>query len=642
MFKKLIIPVAALVCVLMLATTATAAPGLLITKPPVISGANQNTGPPIDPAASRGQWFYDLRTGNQNVRWCEFYDNVDDFGGGGPSCFAIEGYITQVFFDGQNKMTGFLMDVCITNNMPSAVPWRKGSNSHGEELDTNVQIGEQDEVTMLDVKWVAEFADNAIIGDFPNTGPPHLPAVPPNDWAGSNESNIFAEQFNQEEGGYDQLAWYCWTPNGDPGGWYRLPTWDFGDIDPGQTVCRTIRFHLRSPVPENQLAVFIWSAYTNQWDILLNRTSSLKISEYFDSFNVVDWCIPYPGETEPPASSSNCSVFFNTEEEPPPAPQIVDMERDSATGSGALTITWLGAPNPGQLYRIESSTDPYDYNESLMAWWIVADNIPSAPFMTWTDPSPPTAAGQEKYYRVVAKYIYGDVLGPDTVGAYVVPVFNGRNLVSSPFEPYPPGGGLLGPGTMGVSSLDKIIDSQLMGHPVSQWASDQVAAWDADAQTYVLAWLRTGQGWRAWDSMDDPPTFGMDSDKGYWFIINNTPTNVTFFGRVSKANRTIPMKANRNMVGTCFPVSCPLTSSNLVGSGFTGHPVSQWASDKIDFWDAAAQTYVGVWYRISHGWRQWDSMDLAPVPPYDEFAPGTGSWITVNNTPFDWIVPKPY
>ena len=504
-------------------------------------------------------------------------------------------------------------------------------------------------------------------------------------------------------------------------------------------------------------------------------------------------------------------------EQGPVKPVITDMERSSMS----ITFTSVeGAP-----YKIESSQDPYDYTDEENMTWVEEETIAGAADQTtWTDASPPTAASSEKYYRVWAiseSAAFSDVKADDTVGLKVVAMANARNMVSSPFEPYPDvdhpsriivsedfedntdgrfenlncdldfnltqemimditlnawfyawdriyqavpawdppppydltgativydekwvfdteggardftnqilifrmysgyyddgsmtwsltgyedwsyapetadngvwnthtrvqgtgaisdyGGGVYDPSSiyywrwygtdwdwdnnddeihlrdfkalapvfMGESTLDKIVGNQLTGHPVSQWASDQVSAWDADAQTYVLAWLRAGQGWRAWDSMDDPPTFGLDADKGYWFTINNTPTNVTFFGRVAKANRTIPMKANRNMAGTCFPVSCALTSSNLVGSGFTGHPVSQWASDKLEFWNAAGQTYVGVWYRAGGGWRAWDDMNNPPAFPYDAIDPGEGWWTTVNNTPFTWtykVPPRP-
>ena len=225
---------------------------------------------------------------------------------------------------------------------------------------------------------------------------------------------------------------------------------------------------------------------------------------------------------------------------------------------------------------------------------------------------------------------------PETVGMMVLSLASDRNMVSSPFEPYPAGGG-----TPGASSLDKIIGDQLTGHPVSQFSADRIDAWDADAQTYIMAWLRTDQGWKAWDSMDAPAAFGIDADKGYWFTINNTPKDILFFGHVSKVDRSITMGVGRNMVGSCFPVSRRLADSNLVESGFAGHTVSQWASDKIEFWNAARQTYVGVWYRSAQGWRQWGSMDNPPVPPYDEVIPGEGFWLIVNSAPFVWEYPVP-
>jgi len=229
---------------------------------------------------------------------------------------------------------------------------------------------------------------------------------------------------------------------------------------------------------------------------------------------------------------------------------------------------------------------------------------------------------------------------PETVGVMVTSLALGRNMLSSPFEPYPQGG-ITGSGSVGSASLDKIVGTQLTGHPVSQWASDKIEAWDADLQTYVGAWLRSGQGWTAWDTMDTSPAFGIDSDAGYWFKLNNVAKNVKLFGRVASEDRSIEMKINRNMVGSCFPVSCPLTESNLIGSLMTGHPVSQWASDKIEFWNAAAQTYVGVWYRSGQGWKAWNDMDNPPVAPYDAIDPCEGWWIKVNNTLFTWTYKAP-
>jgi hypothetical protein len=112
---------------------------------------------------------------------------------------------------------------------------------------------------------------------------------------------------------------------------------------------------------------------------------------------------------------------------PPPAPEIIDMDR------GSMSIKFTS--NSYFKYRIESSTSAYDYVESNMTWVTEVDDLAGeAICTTWTDPSPPTSG--QKFYRVFAKSAdFGDQAS-DTVGLQLVDVYNGRNLVSSPFEPY--------------------------------------------------------------------------------------------------------------------------------------------------------------------------------------------------------------
>ncbi len=46
------------------------------------------------------------------------------------------------------------------------------------------------------------------------------------------------------------MGWYCWTddPNApDPAGDYWVPTYDFGDIEVGQSVTRQLAFGLYAP-----------------------------------------------------------------------------------------------------------------------------------------------------------------------------------------------------------------------------------------------------------------------------------------------------------------------------------------------------------------------------------------------------------
>jgi len=477
--------------------------------------------------------------------------------------------------------------------------------------------------------------------------PFNIPGMP-----GMGESNIYALPISPDNPeGYEQLGWYCWTPDasGDPQPWdgqYMVPTWDFWDIWSGGTQCRQITFYLYQPVnPASWLYSLLFEWYEYQYDILLNRTTSLKISTYFDQLAVdPEPCRPYPYPFEEPfeeiaARSSDCSVFF--EYEIPEPPQIDDVFRDHLNQAiGIVFWTQMGIQ-----YFIESSPGPYDpnYNEAAMIWNPEIVIIGTGGLMTWMDPNAPPNMGPEKYYRiyVIDPCAGGRVYCPDTVGAMSIWTGRQRNMVSSPFRPYPDGG-LSGGGMMDSASLDKIVGPQLTGHPVSKWASDRIDAWDVVAQTYILAWRNTMIGqWQDWNAFA-PPQFGIDSDRGYWFTILNIPTDFVFFGQVSKSDRSIPIAMQRNMVGSCFPVSCLLTSSNLWTSGFKGHPVSQWASDKIEFWNPVLQTYVGVWYRNGIGWTAWGAMVGPPPPPYDSIDPGEGWWIKTNVGPaYNWTYEVP-
>lgn len=279
------------------AGAACAAPSLPVTKPPV---AGPNTGPAVDPAAMRGQWFVD-NNGVESVRPYEFHDNVLGFGGGFASSRAIEGVINGPgdLIIGPAGLTGFFMTISITNDTATwEGPFLDGTNSHQEfRPTTEPYVG-----TLFDTKMTIEFADDGIPGNFnpdpAGTGP---------------ESNIFAVN-------YDQLAWFSFETSGA----YQVPTYDFGDIPLGATVTRVVEFGLYNPVPIPNIPF--------GQDLLLNRTNSLKISNYFefDPLGIgfpgaifppyADEGLPYPDEA---VFSSNVSVFHI------PAP-------------GALTIGALG------------------------------------------------------------------------------------------------------------------------------------------------------------------------------------------------------------------------------------------------------------------------------------------------------------
>ncbi len=278
-----------------------AAPALPITKPPVTG--SYLTGPDVDPSSAKGQWFLNLNGQVQEYRTHEFYDNIGTDGGGIMGYNAISGSVTKVDIDtmGSGGITNFEITASIFNDTGSeSGQWLSGTNSHMETL-----TGENNYVgTMKDVKLTADFA---IIGD------PSAPALP--NWIPPyyDSTNGYIMSANE-----DQWAWYCWNKDEDqaPGstqtGDYYVPTWDFGDIQPGQSKTRVLKFKVPAPgiVNTDPRYGVIMDSYNFGEEILLNRTTSLKISTWIDTL-ATDTGQPYP--LPDPKRSSDVSVFFDEE-----------------------------------------------------------------------------------------------------------------------------------------------------------------------------------------------------------------------------------------------------------------------------------------------------------------------------------------
>lgn len=294
-----------LVLTLFAAQTALAAPGLLITKPPV-GPVSSWTGPVIDQHAEQGQWFLNTRTTNplEEVRPYEFYDNVIGNGGGFASFSAIKGVVNNVNRDTTNgNILSFDIFASITNDMPATSPWADGQNSHNEYLHTLEQYAG----IMQNVKLTTEFAISGLN---------NLPLG----WVGpykQGEAGLYNPPVYVIAQDYDQLAWYCWTPgNNEPGkqpsGGYYVPTYDFPDILPGQTVTRTLHFSTTGAGIAQALDLRfnkIMESYNSGLDIFLNRTTDLKIGDWLDTLDI-DNGQPYWSQQELVQRAGNVSVFF--------------------------------------------------------------------------------------------------------------------------------------------------------------------------------------------------------------------------------------------------------------------------------------------------------------------------------------------
>lgn len=282
------------------AGAAFASPSLDIRRPQIVGPA---AGPTFDPGAVNGQWFVN-RPGTvpqtPTVRPYEFYDNIEGFGGGPPNHLAIRGQLLNAIPGGPGFFNGYVVRASITNNTPfGEPPWVDGPNRHGESRVQDVRhVG-----TMFDVKLTTHWADDGVAGNFV-AGGPNIPSSNPVG-PGNPESNTFGVN-------YDELAWYSYPEPGPnaPRGAFQVPTWDFGDIQVGQTVTRDLIFNFYNPIPVAALPTIVFTFD----DLFINRTNDLKIGQYFQDDPILN-AIRDTGAPYPPGGLNNeygnVSVFHN-------------------------------------------------------------------------------------------------------------------------------------------------------------------------------------------------------------------------------------------------------------------------------------------------------------------------------------------
>ncbi len=287
----------ALALIASFASSANAGASRPVTKPPVQPPVL--TGPPVDPPAISGQWFQATGSGGgaETYRTHEFYDDPP---AGFAGAAAISGHVIAVaFFPGPPpSITSFVILATIVNDNVSPASYMNGTNSHGESI---IYTEEPYTGTLRNVKLTASFA----VTDPTNTPPTWIPPYY------KVEPFIVAEN-------EDQAAWYCWNPDDpdpthNPKGAYYVPTWDFGDIPPGQSATRSLRFSVPLPgmPPTDPRYAAIMSSYSTSNDILFNRSLSLKISDWLDTLSADDGSIIPQGSEY----GSDVSVFHDIEQE---------------------------------------------------------------------------------------------------------------------------------------------------------------------------------------------------------------------------------------------------------------------------------------------------------------------------------------
>ncbi len=240
-----------------------------------------------DPLAVQGQWFAGGGIGAPSARPLEFHDNAIGSGGGFAGTTAINGYVSAL---NQNAggITSFVVRATITNDTVFNLSWQPGANSHGESQT-------------LQPPYVGDMYETMLVAEFALTDLGNQPAP----W-GAPYTQITPEILAMNE---NDSAWYCYSmgsPQGNPGNYY-VPAWDFGTILLGQSVTRDLLFNVNGAIsPLDSRFLPLMTSFTNQVDILSNRTTSLKISNWVEGI-AIDNGAPYLSD---PLEGSNASVFF--------------------------------------------------------------------------------------------------------------------------------------------------------------------------------------------------------------------------------------------------------------------------------------------------------------------------------------------
>jgi len=173
-------------------------------------------------------------------------------------------------------------------------------NSHMEYLDT----GEQYSGTLFGSILAIEFA----VSDISNTPSDFAPP-----FSVGQLPLIIAEDV-------DYLAWYSYTPDNPlelPAGGYYVPSYYLGDILPGETVQRDLSFiFYGSGITQTDARyALLEGSLANGWDLLSNRSSSLKISDWISKLT--------QDEGNLMLSGSSASLFHNTTPIPEPVSLIM-------------------------------------------------------------------------------------------------------------------------------------------------------------------------------------------------------------------------------------------------------------------------------------------------------------------------------
>ncbi|MGC8862475.1 MAG: hypothetical protein ACP5R5_06840, partial [Armatimonadota bacterium] len=255
-----------------------------------------------DPAAPILQWFQHRLAPVVVSNQKEFHDNYG-YGdgwhpwGGVASWHAVKGVVTNVVIDPTDAITGFTVRASVTNDLYDYRDTMEGTQALNDHRQAEA---------MRNVRLTASFADDGVVGNLPDI-PPFRP-----------EANIFGID-------YEWLGWFCYYWGElPPYGSYWVPAWEFTNspavecsggtpevILPGETHSRDMKFGCHRPIRIGDPDYYtIMMSYQEGVELFLNRTPSLKVSNYPDALST-DIGVPFP--EYPPVYDSDVSVFYDPE-----------------------------------------------------------------------------------------------------------------------------------------------------------------------------------------------------------------------------------------------------------------------------------------------------------------------------------------
>ena len=300
--------------------------------------------------------------------------------------------------------------------------------------------------------------------------------------------------------------------------------------------------------------------------------------------------------------------------------------RRAADAAGSnIEVTWDPAEYPNaRLYYLTGDGSGV-YTDEAAAWTLVVDggefnlNVNAGALLHNNQVGAGTA---EAYYKLISSTGDHNLLLPpaQAVGKFNVMIYENSNLISLP---------LFNPNT----GIDNVFGTQLTGGPNAA-ASDKIYYFDLslDPDDWSIAWLSNNAGDEGWKGF----LADLLPDRGYFVARTAGAGNkeITVVGDAAvNADRRINLKLGSNMIGSAYPRTIGLDSSNLL---------SVLKTDEL----AANADQIFEWSNPLNDWTISYASPTGFAGLLENFRPGKGYWVInseLADPPQDdeWIYYKP-